>query len=78
MRGERVEVGIRKAWSRLRRDQRGLTAVEYGVFAAFVVLLLVGAAIVIGPKLQKFMVDTVNCITTTNKATCNYGDAAQG
>lgn len=57
------------AWGALRRRLRqsdGLTIIEYGVFAAFVVMLLVGATIVVGPKLKNWVVDTIHCITDKN------------
>lgn len=46
-----------------KRNRRGLTAIEYGVFAAFIVLMIVGAAVVIGPQLKTWMTGTVDCIT---------------
>lgn len=41
------------------RGQRGLTMVEYGVMAAFVVLILTGVALVAGPKLGEWMKETL-------------------
>ena len=50
------------------RDETGLTAIEYGVFAAFVVLALVAAAIIVGPKLRDWIILTIDCII--GGATC--------
>jgi Flp pilus assembly pilin Flp len=62
----RTYVRLQTAWLRLRRAQQGLTAIEYGVFAAFVVLMLVGAAVIIGPQLRTWIENTVTCITKRN------------
>lgn len=64
------------AWHRARqwmREESGLTIVEYGVFAAFVVLLLVGAALLVGPKMKDWVVDTVDCIIDKKKSGCDRG-----
>ncbi len=56
---------IRGGLARIRealRDERGLTAIEYGVFAAFVVLALSVAAFTIGPELRDWMIERVRCI----------------
>lgn len=68
----RIQNGWDRMWRSLR-EEKGLTAIEYGVFAAFVVLLLVGAAVIIGPKLKVWITGTIDCITTKNKAGCDYG-----
>lgn len=47
----------------MKRNRKGLTAIEYGVFAAFIVLMIVGAAVVIGPQLKTWLTGTVTCIT---------------
>ncbi|HLO03569.1 MAG TPA: Flp family type IVb pilin [Symbiobacteriaceae bacterium] len=47
----------------IKRNRKGLTAIEYGVFAAFIVLMLVGAAVVIGPQLKTWLTGTITCIT---------------
>lgn len=44
------------------REEKGLTAIEYGVFAAFVVLALVAAAIIVGPQLRDWIIRTIDCI----------------
>lgn len=49
-----------------KRNRKGLTAIEYGVFAAFIVLMIVGAAVIIGPQLRGWLTGTVNCITDRN------------
>lgn len=48
-------VWIRSGWGRLRRDESGLTAIEYGVFAAFIVLAISVVAFTVGPKLAAWI-----------------------
>lgn len=42
-------------WHRLRREQEGLTAIEYGVFAAFVVLAISVVAFTVGPQISRWI-----------------------
>lgn len=51
----RLQNGIK----RLVTDEAGLSAIEYGVFAAFVVLALVGVAMFAGPEVKKWMLQTM-------------------
>jgi Flp pilus assembly pilin Flp len=62
----RVQGWVATVGQRLRREQEGLTAIEYGVFAAFVVLMLVVAAVTIGPKLSQWLIHTIDCIIGGN------------
>lgn len=50
---------VRRIGQKLLRDQRGLSAIEYGVFAAFIVLALVGVAVFAGPQLKTWMMGTM-------------------
>lgn len=54
----RMYVWVRNACDRMR-DEAGLTAVEYGVFAAFIVLAISVVAFTVGPKLSKWIGDTL-------------------
>jgi pilus assembly protein Flp/PilA len=49
-----------KLWAQLKNDRRGVTAMEYGVIAALVVVVLVGAMTLLGPQLTA----TFGAITT--------------
>jgi Flp pilus assembly pilin Flp len=51
---------------RLREDQAGMTMIEYGILAAFVLLLLVGAATLIGPQLKTWITNTISNIINGN------------
>jgi pilus assembly protein Flp/PilA len=39
-------------WLALRRDKRGVTAMEYGLIAALVAVVIIGAVTTIGTKLD--------------------------
>lgn len=45
-----------------RNDEAGLTIVEYGVLAAFIVLLLAATAYAFGPQLQTWLEDALSGI----------------
>lgn len=67
-------VRLMNAWDRLRRALRpenGMTMIEYGVFAAFVVVILVGAAMTIGDELSDWLKDTIWCITGDDRCSKN-------
>ncbi|HYF94503.1 MAG TPA: hypothetical protein VD969_19980 [Symbiobacteriaceae bacterium] len=57
---------VRQLGRKLLDDQRGLTAIEYGVFAAFLVLALVGVAVFAGPQLKTWMMGTMCGIMNKN------------
>ncbi|HWI52474.1 MAG TPA: hypothetical protein VNT01_10085 [Symbiobacteriaceae bacterium] len=58
----RASCGIQRAVRRLRKEQEGLTMIEYGVAAAFLVLFLVGALMIVGPQLRTWITTTMNRI----------------
>jgi Flp pilus assembly pilin Flp len=58
----RCHTAVSRAVRRVREEQAGLTMIEYGVAAAFLVLALVGAAVLVGPQLKNWLVNTVNDI----------------
>lgn len=58
----RVQNGAARLVRRLREEQEGLTMIEYGVTAAFLVLFLVGAAMLVGPKLATWIDATIDRI----------------
>jgi len=49
---------------RLHSEQDGLSMIEYGVMAAFLILCLVGAATIAGPALKQWILDTIEKITS--------------
>jgi Flp pilus assembly pilin Flp len=60
----RAMCGVQRVVRRLRKEQQGLTMVEYGVAAAFLVLFLVGALMVVGPQLRNWIIATMNRIVS--------------
>jgi Flp pilus assembly pilin Flp len=60
----RASCGVQRVVRRLRKEQQGLTMVEYGVAAAFLVLFLVGALMVVGPQLRDWIKATMNRIVS--------------
>lgn len=48
----------------LAEKQEGVTALEYAVLAAFIVLFIVGAAVVAGPKIKGWMNETISDIVS--------------
>lgn len=55
----RAQNGFWRLGRRIREEQQGLTMIEYGVAAAFLVLLMAGAALTVGPELRDWLVETV-------------------
>lgn len=47
------------AWQRFRKRQEGLTMLEYGALAAFLLLILVSAVTFVGPQLRDWLIDTM-------------------
>ncbi|MDF2628846.1 MAG: hypothetical protein K0R39_2677 [Symbiobacteriaceae bacterium] len=58
----RANCGVQRVMRRLRKEQQGLTMVEYGVAAAFLVLFLVGALMIVGPQLKNWITVTMDRI----------------
>jgi pilus assembly protein Flp/PilA len=55
---------MKKFAGRFLRDNRGVTALEYGLIAGLIALLIVGGVTTIGTKLQTVFNDIANAITT--------------
>lgn len=51
----RLYVQMVNMWHRLSEEEKGLTAIEYGVFAAFVVLAISAVAFFVGPKIAAWI-----------------------
>lgn len=54
----RLQNGLKRVGDRLQ-EEHGLSAIEYGVFAAFLVLALVAVATFAGPALKDWMLGTM-------------------
>jgi pilus assembly protein Flp/PilA len=55
---------IRKAWLRMRRDNRGVTALEYGLIAAVMGALIVSGATSLGGSMKSAFTTIGNVLTT--------------
>lgn len=58
----RARNGAARLGRRLQEEQKGMTMIEYGVAAAFLVLALVGAALIVGPELTTWLTTTIRNI----------------
>lgn len=65
----RMQCALMRLSRRIREQQQGMTMIEYGVAAAFLVLFLVGAAMLVGPKLVTWIDQTVTNIINGNGKT---------
>ena len=50
-RGHRIMVEYMRTWLALRTDKRGVTAMEYGLIAALIAVVIIGAVTTIGTNL---------------------------
>jgi pilus assembly protein Flp/PilA len=55
---------------RLRRDDRGVTAVEYGLILALIAGVIVAGLLVLGPAISSLFSNSANCLTSQNGAGC--------
>ncbi|MEO5994512.1 MAG: Flp family type IVb pilin [Arthrobacter sp.] len=63
--------------SRLRRDQRGATAVEYGIMVSLIAVVIIVAVTLLGGTLTKTF-DTVACSVKGGTYTAAAADATAG
>jgi pilus assembly protein Flp/PilA len=57
-------------WARLRRDDRGVTAVEYGLILALIAGVIIAGLLLLGPALNTLFTNSANCATTPDKTGC--------
>ena len=53
-----------------KMDERGASAVEYGLLVAGIAALIVAAVFVFGNQVQSIFSKTSNCISNKSTATC--------
>lgn len=58
----KARMAAMKARKWLAEKQEGMSMIEYVVLGAFIVLFLVGAAVIVGPKLKDFATNTIDDI----------------
>jgi pilus assembly protein Flp/PilA len=57
--------------ARLRRDDRGVTAVEYGLILALIAGVIIAGLLVLGPALNTLFTNSGNCVATAGTAAPN-------
>ena len=55
---------------RFIREEAGVTAIEYGLIAALIALVIAAAVILVGNKLNITFKKIGNCVTTPSAGTC--------
>ena len=62
-----------KLWISMRsllRDESGATAIEYGLLAALIALVIVGAVVTVGTSLDTVFTNVSTCMTGLTAAAC--------
>lgn len=57
---------LRTLMTRIRRDEEGATAIEYGLLAALVAVAIIAAVTIIGTQLDLTFTAVGNSLTTAN------------
>ncbi len=60
---------ISKFFRRLRKDQSGVTAIEYGLIAGLIAVVIIGTVATVGTDLKTSFTTISTCLTTPS-ATC--------
>ena len=55
---------------RFIREEEGVTAIEYGLIAALIALVIAAAVILVGNDLKVVFNKIANCLTAPSSATC--------
>ncbi|GAA0378234.1 hypothetical protein GCM10009093_01660 [Brevundimonas terrae] len=56
---------MRNLLNRFAKDESGATAIEYGLIAALIAVVIIGALLAIGPKLEQKFRDVENGLDGT-------------
>lgn len=57
----------------LNRDDRGATAVEYGLLVALIALVIIGAVVLLGGNLKNVFNNVANSVGTVTSTTTTSG-----
>lgn len=60
-------------FQRFRRDERGATAIEYGILAALIAVAIIGAVTLLGGNLSTLFNTIAGRISTTNTTAAGTG-----
>jgi pilus assembly protein Flp/PilA len=55
---------VARAHMALAKDRSGATAIEYGLIAAGIAVLIIGTVFALGGRLDQTFQDVVDCLTT--------------
>ena len=55
---------------RFIREEEGVTAIEYGLIAALIAIVIAAAVILVGNQLNIVFTKIATCLTTPNAANC--------
>ncbi len=56
---------------RFVREEDGVTAIEYGLIAALIAIVIAAAVILVGNQLKIVFSKIANCLTSPSSATCS-------
>ncbi len=56
---------------RFVREEDGVTAIEYGLIAALIAIVIAAAVILVGNQLKIVFNKIANCLTSPSSATCS-------
>jgi pilus assembly protein Flp/PilA len=57
-------------WMRMRRDEKGASAVEYGLLIALIAAVIVVAVILLGTAVKDVFSETATCVDGQDAASC--------
>jgi pilus assembly protein Flp/PilA len=58
------------AADRFRRDDRGVTAVEYGLILALIAGVIITGLLLLGPAISSLFTNSANCLNGGNATGC--------
>ena len=61
---------VLQQYLRARHDERGASAVEYGLLVALIAAIIVGSVLLLGNALDGIFNDTQACVNTPTAANC--------
>jgi pilus assembly protein Flp/PilA len=65
-----VVFAARYVFGLLRRDDRGVTAVEYGLILALIAGVIITGLLLLGPALSSLFSNSANCLSSQNATGC--------
>lgn len=69
---------MKTIFARFAKDESGATAIEYGLIAALMAVIVIAAITLLGPGLQTTFTDISETLTTTSGAAADDAATATG